>query len=54
MRKYCDECIWYDQCGDGFACQDFVPVADTTDEFIEDERQKFFEEWYEYIEQDDM
>lgn len=29
-------------------------MADTTDEFIEDERQKFFEEWYEYIEQDDM
>ena len=46
----CEACIWYDQCGQDVVCEDFTSSRDIADEYIENRRSEFFEEWHEYIE----
>lgn len=49
--KTCETCIWFGQCEQAKACEDYTPSYDNTDEYIEDRRAEFFEEWHEYIEE---
>lgn len=45
----CKNCLWCDQCGQEFACNNFSPIEENIDEIIEENRYTFREEWNKYI-----
>lgn len=49
MKRTCRMCLWLDQCGQDDVCEDFSPLGEDVEEFIEKERELFVAEWLEYI-----
>ncbi len=52
----CEQCYWRDTCESGWPCSDFTPnggeMTDKDyDDFIEKERQLFYDSWFEYIDE---
>lgn len=48
MNK-CAQCIWGAQCFNEGSCSDFCPTEQDGDEFIEEARKEFLDEWITYI-----
>ena len=53
MNSICNKCIFYESCSDkNTDCNDFSPFADDNkviEEMIDMERDEFYDEWFEYI-----
>ena len=54
-NKRCSNCYFGDKCESLYACDDYSPIHDLTDddiaEMVEDGRQEFLDAWREYIEE---
>lgn len=54
MIKSCSHCYYRGDCFQRTVCDDYYPIGriaedNAMDEYIEEERIKFYEEWFEYI-----
>lgn len=52
--KKCSNCYFHDVCEDNLVCEDYAPLGDEaewneTEELIKQEKNKFLEEWNQYI-----
>lgn len=55
-EKLCSGCLY--DCKDDIACEHFCPIDcicdDTIEEYIEERRAEFYNEWFEYIEDNEV
>lgn len=49
----CKKCLWYGRCYTAGECDDFTPVEIDVESLIEDERFSFYEEWKQYIKENE-
>ena len=55
MNNRCSNCYFGDKCRSLYACDDYSPIGELTDEdvdeIIETKRQEFLRDWNKYIEE---
>lgn len=57
--KKCSNCYYFDLCGSGSVCDYYYPIGEDAeneaiDELIEKKRYEFYDEWNEYISDDEF
>lgn len=54
----CKDCLWHNQCGKENICDDFSPVYELGDRYINiyivEKRREFYEEWLEFFEEENI
>lgn len=50
-RCNCDVCLWRDKCDGDEPCDDFTPLEEDVDTYIEQKRAEHFVEWFDYLEE---